>query len=481
MLSFRRRLALAHVVVVTAVLAIAATLTYLSLVASVRAQLDGALLALAEQEASMLAANPELPVIVHEAGAASAPPSYARLDRLVQIIDRDGKVLARSANLGASTLPVDAALLARLADGQAVFENLDYGDEPTRRVSVPVSGGRALAVQVAGSLDDVDHNVDAAGWIFLAMGVVLVVVLTVTGTLMTGRVFGAIDDVTRQAQRIGDQTLSDRLPHPGPHDEMGRLIDTLNDMLARLEQAFEAQRRFTADASHELRSPLSRLRTELEITLRRPRGQDEYVEALRSSLDEVVRLTTLAEELLTLARLDSGQESATASAVAIAPILEEVVRRARGTAERRDVDLRLDAHRDRAPDAAADADADAEPAATITASLSKQLLVLVATNLVDNAVKFAPAGGVVRVSLGARDGWSAVVVEDDGPGIPEEERPRLFERFYRGAGARTSEVPGTGLGLALCDAIVRAAGGRIDIDASPLGGGRFTVLLPAPR
>lgn len=477
MLSFRRRLALAHVVVVTAVLAIAATLTYLSLVASVRAQLDGALLALAEQEASMLAANPELPVIVHEAGAASAPPSYARLDRLVQIIDRDGKVLARSANLGASTLPVDAALLARLADGQAVFENLDYGDEPTRRVSVPVSGGRALAVQVAGSLDDVDHNVDAAGWIFLAMGVVLVVVLTVTGTLMTGRVFGAIDDVTRQAQRIGDQTLSDRLPHPGPHDEMGRLIDTLNDMLARLEQAFEAQRRFTADASHELRSPLSRLRTELEITLRRPRGQDEYVEALRSSLDEVVRLTTLAEELLTLARLDSGQESATASAVAIAPILEEVVRRARGTAERRDVDLRLDVHSDRAPDAAADA----EPAATITASLSKQLLVLVATNLVDNAVKFAPAGGVVRVSLGERERWSAVVVEDDGPGIPEEERPRLFERFYRGAGARTSEVPGTGLGLALCDAIVRAAGGRIDIDASPLGGGRFTVLLPAPR
>lgn len=479
MLSFRRRLALAHVVVVTAVLAIAATLTYLSLVASVRAQLDGALLALAEQEASMLAANPELPVIVHEAGAASAPPSYARLDRLVQIIDRDGKVLARSANLGASTLPVDAALLARLADGQAVFENLDYGDEPTRRVSVPVSGGRALAVQVAGSLDDVDHNVDAAGWIFLAMGVVLVVVLTVTGTLMTGRVFGAIDDVTRQAQRIGDQTLSDRLPHPGPHDEMGRLIDTLNDMLARLEQAFEAQRRFTADASHELRSPLSRLRTELEITLRRPRGQDEYVEALRSSLDEVVRLTTLAEELLTLARLDSGQESATASAVAIAPILEEVVRRARGTAERRDVDLRLDVHSDRALDAAADADA--EPAATITASLSKQLLVLVATNLVDNAVKFAPAGGVVRVSLDAREGWSAVVVEDDGPGIPEEERPRLFERFYRGAGARTSEVPGTGLGLALCDAIVRAAGGRIDIDASPLGGGRFTVLLPASR
>lgn len=495
MLSFRRRLALAHVVVVTAVLAIAATLTYLSLVASLRQQLDGALLVLAEQEASMLAANPDLPVTVHEApsavsasasGTGSAPPpSYARLDRLVQIIDRDGQVLARSANLGASTLPSDAALLARLADGEAVFENLAYGDEPTRRVSVPVQGGRALAVQVAGSLDDVDHNIDAAGWIFGAMGVVLVVVLTVTGTLMTGRVFGAIDDVTRQAQRIGDRTLSDRLPHPGPHDEMGRLIDTLNDMLARLEQAFEAQRRFTADASHELRSPLSRLRTELEITLRRPREPAEYVDALRSSLDEVVRLTTLAEELLTLARLDSGQESATASAVAIAPLLEEVVRRARPAATRRDVDLQLDTLATADPAASEDADGEPVPASPagrpIAAHLPRQLLVLVATNLVDNAVKFAPAGGTVRVSLGTREGWSAIVVEDDGPGIPEEERPRLFERFYRGAGARAAEVPGTGLGLALCDAIVRAAGGRIDIDDSPLGGGRFSVLLPAPR
>lgn len=465
MLSFRRRLALAHVIVVTAVLAIAATLTYLSLVASLRDQLDGALLVLAEQEASMLAANPELPVTVHEAGAASAPPSYARLDRLVQIIDREGKVLARSANLGHSTLPTDAALLARLSDGEAVFENLAYGDEPTRRVSVPVRGGRALAVQVAGSLDDVDHNVDAAGWIFLAMGVVLVVVLTMTGMLMTGRVFGAIDDVTRQAQRIGDRTLSDRLPHPGSRDEMGRLIDTLNDMLERLEHSFEAQRRFTADASHELRSPLSRLRTELEITLRRPRDTAEYVDALRSCLDEVVRLTTMVEELLTLARLDSGQESAMASAVAIGSVLDEVVRRAARSAERRGITLRLET-------------APTDDASPIAVHLSRQLLALVATNLIDNAIKFAPAGGTVRVSLAADAGWSRIVVEDDGPGIPEEDRPRLFERFYRGARARASDVPGTGLGLALCDAIVRAAGGRIDIDDSPLGGGRFSVVLP---
>ena len=470
MLSFRRRLALLHVVVVTTVLAVAATLTYLSLVTALRAQLDGALLALAEQEASILAASPGLPVAVHEPGTTAAPPPYARLDRLVQIIGPRGEVLARSANLGAASLPNEAALLARLARGETVFEHLAFGDEPTRRVSVPVHGGRALAVQVAGSLDDVDHAVASAGWVFLVMSLVLVVVLTTAGAQLTGRVFGAVDDIVRQARRIGGRTLAERLPHPGTRDEIGRLIDTLNDMLARLEHAFEAQRRFTADASHELRSPLSRLRTELEITLRRPRGADEYVQALRSGLEDVARLTALVEELLTLARLDAGQDSAPVAPVAIGPILEAVVRRARPAAQARGMTLSLAG----ADDSGADA-----LEANAAARVPRELLMLVATNLVENAVKYGTAGGSVLVSVVARPDGTELVVEDDGPGLPAEERERVFERFYRGAGARAADIEGTGLGLALCDLIVRAAGGRIEVGVSRWGGARFSVHLPA--
>jgi len=496
MLSFRRRLALLHVVVVTTVLAVAATLTYLSLVTALRAQLDGALLALAEQEASILAASPGLPVAVHEPGTTAAPPPYARLDRLVQIIGPRGEVLARSANLGAASLPNEAALLARLARGETVFEHLAFGDEPTRRVSVPVHGGRALAVQVAGSLDDVDHAVASAGWVFLVMSLVLVVVLTTAGAQLTGRVFGAVDDIVRQARRIGGRTLAERLPHPGTRDEIGRLIDTLNDMLARLEHAFEAQRRFTADASHELRSPLSRLRTELEITLRRPRGADEYVQALRSGLEDVARLTALVEELLTLARLDAGQDSAPVAPVAIGPIVEAVVRRARPAAQARGMTLSLAGADDpgadalkanapvAAPDAALDADApgadklgDGGPRAA--ARVPRELLMLVATNLVENAVKYGAAGGSVLVSVVARPDGTKLVVEDDGPGLPAEERERVFERFYRGAAARAADIEGTGLGLALCDLIVRAAGGRIEVGVSRWGGARFSVHLPA--
>ena len=488
MLSFRRRLALLHVVVVTTVLAVAATLTYLSLVAALRAQLDGALLVLAEQEASILAASPGLPVAVHEPGTTAAPPPYARLDRLVQIIGPRGEVLARSANLGAAALPNDAALLARLARGETVFEHLAFGDEPTRRVSVPVHGGRALAVQVAGSLDDVDHAVASAGWMFLVMGLVLVVVLTVAGAQLTGRVFGAVDDIVRQARRIGGRTLAERLPHPGTRDEIGRLIDTLNDMLARLEHAFEAQRRFTADASHELRSPLSRLRTELEITLRRPRGADEYVQALRSGLEEVARLTTLVEELLALARLDAGQDTAPVAPVAIGPILEAVVQRAQPAAQARGMTLSLagadgpgadasGAHASAAPAAGADESNDGGPGAT--ARLPRELLMRVATNLVENAVKYGAADGTVLVSLVVRPDATELVVEDDGPGLPAEERERVFERFYRGTAARAADIEGTGLGLALSDLIVRAAGGRIEVGVSRWGGARFAVHLPA--
>ena len=367
-------------------------------------------------------------------------------------------------------LPNEAALLARLARGETVFEHLAFGDEPTRRVSVPVHGGRALAVQVAGSLDDVDHAVASAGWVFLVMSLVLVVVLTTAGAQLTGRVFGAVDDIVRQARRIGGRTLAERLPHPGTRDEIGRLIDTLNDMLARLEHAFEAQRRFTADASHELRSPLSRLRTELEITLRRPRGADEYVQALRSGLEDVARLTALVEELLTLARLDAGQDTAPVAPVAIGPILEAVVRRARPAAQARGMTLSLAGTDDSGADALE---------ANAAARVPRELLMLVATNLVENAVKYGTAGGSVLVSVVARPDGTELVVEDDGPGLPAEERERVFERFYRGAAARAADIEGTGLGLALCDLIVRAAGGRIEVGVSRWGGARFSVHLPA--
>lgn len=473
MLSFRKRLALAHVSVIVVVMAIAAFGSYLVFARNVHRELDAALLALAETEMGMLlSAGDGDTVIVHEAPPGPGAPSFVRLDRLVQIVDAQGRVLARSANLGEAQLPIPPVLRERLAAGETVFETLNgFGEEPTRMVSVPVPEGAAgkgalLAVQVAGSLDDVNRTVAMASVLFLILGGALLLALGAAGALITRRAFGAIDDVVQQAHRIGDANLGERLPHPGTNDEIGRLVDTLNAMLARIEHGMEAQRRFTSDASHELRSPLSRLRTELELALRRPREPAAYVETLHSSLEEVESLTLLVEELLVLARLDAGQERDAAETVSLNVLAEEAVRRLEPMARERRLALLL------------------APAPPVAARVARGAASLALANLLDNALKFSPAGTTVRVSLraDAETNEAVISVSDRGPGIRGDELPHLFERFYRGATARSDEkTPGLGLGLALSQAVVHAHGGRIEAANESGGGARFDMRLPLAR
>ncbi|WP_300755500.1 ATP-binding protein [Janthinobacterium sp.] len=467
MFSLRKSLLLVHLAVILVIVSCTALAGYWGLSRAVHGQLDAALLALGETEMAMLPATPRQNVTVHEVAPGMAPPSLTRLDRLVQIIDGEGHVLARSRNLEAARLPAGPGLLARLDAGETVFETLPrFGEEPVRMVSIPVHhGGVRLAVQVAGSLDDVNHTLASATMLFVAMALALLAAVGLAGEMLTRRVLGAIDDVVQQAHFIGEASLARRLPHPGTPDEIGRLVDTLNAMLERLETGYDAQRRFTADASHELRSPLSRLRTEIEITLRRPRETPEYVAALASCLDEVQRLTTLVEELLMLTRLDVGQDRSAVETVALYPLALAAVRRLETVAAARGIRIVLQ-----------DTPVDAPG---ISARVAPGPVDLVLANLLDNAVKFSPPDSLITVHL-SRDGVDALLgVSDAGPGISVDELPHLFERFYRGARARAGEAPGFGLGLALSQAIVHAYGGRIEALNRPGGGALFTMRLPA--
>lgn len=464
MLSFRQRLGLVHLSVIVAVLALAAFAAYWGLSRAVHGQLDAALLALAETEAGMLAEEPLAAVHVHDAPAAgSGPLSFVRLDRLVQIVDAQGEPIARSANLGAARLPAHATTMAQVEKGQAVFETLhDFGEEPTRLVTVPVRAGSALrAVQVAGSLDDVHSTLQAAAVLFVIMASVLLLSVGTAGALLTGRVFQAIDDVVDKAHRIGDADLSQRLPHPGTADEIGRLVDTLNEMLGRIEQGVGVQQRFTADASHELRSPLSRLRTELELALRRPREPQVYVETLQSGLEEVERLSLLVEELLAFARLDAGQERERVERTLLNTLAEEAMLRMEPIARAREVTLAIDA------------------LLPVHAKVAPGSISLVLDNLLDNAIKFSPVGGRVTVTLAQQGEQATMCVRDQGPGIRSDELLRVFERFYRGPSARSGNTPGMGLGLALAQAIVHAHAGTIIATNAADAGAVFEVRLPS--
>ncbi|HYB42575.1 MAG TPA: HAMP domain-containing sensor histidine kinase [Candidatus Methylomirabilis sp.] len=466
-LNLKARVFLWHVVAVGLILAIASFGADWAFRRMVLGEFDQSLLDLAETEATAAMANPAQPIRVHEMSPGTAPPSFPRLDKFIQIVDLDdGQIAARSANLGTARLPTPRSLLDRLRTGETIFETRkDFGAEPIRLLSVPIEHGHArYAIQVGGSLDDADAVLRSARLLFLAMSAAILTAVALTGVTLARAILRPIDEIVRRARVMGASALADRLPHPGSQDEIARLVETLNEMLGRIEQVFEAQRRFTADASHELRSPLSRLRAELEVTLRRPRERPEYEEALRSCLSEVERLSRLVEELLTLARLDAGEVRETpAEAVALRPILGEAVARLASEADRRSITLLLDAPTDLA--------VRATPGATA----------LVVANVLDNAVKFSPPGGQVRVEVTPENGTAVVAVSDSGPGIAEEDMPRLFERFYRGSAARGTDVPGVGLGLAICRLLVEAQGGAIAVARAPGGGATVRIRLPLAR
>ncbi|MGV7207545.1 sensor histidine kinase [Oxalobacteraceae bacterium A2-2] len=462
-LSLRRRLVLPHLLAILVAVGGTAAGGWWLLSQSLLRQLDGALLALAETEVAALAEGAG-PVHVHEAPAGSIP-SLVRLDRLVQIIDGNGHVLARSANLGPERLPVPAALLARLAAGETVFETLpDTSEEPLRRVSLPAQvDGQAYAVQVAGSMDDMNRVRKSAAILFACMAAVLLAATGWAGARLSRKVFVALEHIVDQAAQIEDGKLDRRLPHPGGDDEVGHLVDTLNAMLGRIERAFDIQQRFTADASHELRSPLSRLRAEIEISLRRPREQAYYVGTLRSCLDEVERLTTLVEELLLLARLDGGQQGAPAGRIELVRLACDAVSRMRPAARERGVELVLD------------------NAASEAVLVELAPLALALRNVLDNAIKFSPAGAQVLVRTATERAEAVVEITDQGAGVAASELPFLFDRFFRGERARAGQVDGYGLGLALSKAVLQAHGGAIEAVNLAQGGARFSLRLPYRR
>ncbi len=465
-LSFKARLTLWHLLAVTVILAATALAANWALSRAVLDQvIDGAVLALAEAEAAALTSTPRAPIRVHEMPPGTAAPSFARLDKFVQVVTLDGRVVARGMTLGTARLPAPPALLVRLSNQETVFETVeDFGEEPVRMVSLPVYvEGTRYAVQVAMSLDDAYAVLRSARRLFVFMAAGILLGVGLIGMILTRRALRPIDRIVARARAIGESSVGERLPSPGQQDEIGRLVDTLNDMLARIEASFEVQRRFTADAAHELQSPLSRLRMELEVTLRRRRDTAEYEETLRSCLEKVERLAVLTKELLTLARLDAEQgRPVPTHVVTLGPLLEGAARRLAAEADKRRVTIALHPSQ----------------ALSLSVRCAEGLADLVFTNVLDNAVKFSPPGGQVVVDAAAEGAEVVVAVSDAGPGIPADEIRRVFERFYRGRMARANEPTGFGLGLAISEAVVKQHGGEMSVESAPGCGTTFRVRFP---
>jgi heavy metal sensor kinase len=386
----------------------------------------------------------DLSALVRRGGSLRATDGrlVERGEVFAQLLHDDGRVADATPPLGASLLDDDQ--LARARRG-AIFVNRSSVpglDEPARMIAVPVQSG----VLVAGATrENRAETLSSMRRAFLIGGPIALLLASLAGYGLAGAALRPIETMRRRAAAISSTSLDERLPVADKRDEVSRLGQTLNEMLARLESGLLRERRFVADASHQLRTPLALLTTELELALRRARSQEELRAALQSAAESTAQLTRLTDDLLLLARADEGQVALKAEATDVADVVRQI-------AERYGVH------------------ADAEPL-VITADPARLEQAL--SNLVDNALRHG--GRDVCVTARRENGTVELHVIDDGRGFPAGFLDHAFERFSR---ADPTRPDGSGLGLAIVDTIARAHGGHAMAANRSQGGADVWVSLP---
>ena len=319
----------------------------------------------------------------------------------------------------------------------------------------------SLLVQVALDSELNEEHLRQLRNVFLLTGPVLLLAALGCGYLLARKALAPVDRLAAEADQITATRLDLRLATPNPDDELGRLARTLNGMIARLERSFGEIQRFTADAAHELRTPLAALRNEAEVTLLTNRDPAEYRRTLESMLEEIEHLTRLTENLLFLCREDALVKPSFQD-VRLDLVVRDVVEHMRAVASEADQTLTL-----------------VDPIAPCVVHGDRDQLRRLLLNLIDNAVKYTPAAGRIRVGLELRNEHATLYVEDTGVGIPPEHRPHIFKRFYRIDSARPRRSTSTGLGLSICLAVAKAHHGELDVRSEPGVGTRVAFTLPA--
>jgi heavy metal sensor kinase len=355
----------------------------------------------------------------------------------------------------------------------AESERLAAQADAQRIVAVPRAGtvvriltgqsniyGRRVVIQVARTEDSMRRLLREL-MLLLALGLPLGVAgAGVGGYWLARRALAPVDRMAERARSITAERLHDRLPVDNPNDELGRLASVFNDTLGRLESSFDQMRRFTADVSHELRTPLTAIRSVGEVGLRDRRDTTDYREIIGSMLEEADRLASLVDRLLAFSRAELGQPKLTLEEVDLRGLVEEVAADLGVLAEEKHQLLTVDAE------------------GSLHGLSDRLILRQSLINLVDNAIKYTPAGGTIRIRLTESPAAAQIEVIDNGPGIPEEIRSRIFDRHYRADGLPSADAGGSGLGLSIAKWSVEVNGGQLSVVPAIGGGSTFRITLP---
>ena len=464
--SFRFQLALRATGGVAVGILALSVITLLTLRAVLDRELNASILAVASIQAASLADGVSGEMHFHEWELTPREADSVRdLIRYAQVWGENGESLLRSQFM-TSDLPWNRDAFDRAAAGELIWIEQEFEGSRVRTLLYPLerlgAAHEAHVLEVAAPLTARNEMLVRAGSFFAALTLLLAGATFAGSWWLADRAVRPIHEIIDQAEAVEAGSLDKGIQTYAETAEYRRLVDVLNTMLRRIRTSFEAQKRFTSDASHELRSPLTAMRGEIELALRRARRPEEYVATLESTHEEVVRLSEIAGHLLMLARSDAGALQPNLKEADLTEVVTRVVDRLRPRAEAKAVHLCMRAD------------------GPIPGRFDGGLLSQAVWNLIDNALKFAPRDSVVEVVVRARAHDLSVEVDDAGPGLGSVDSARHFERFFRADESRTrgTDVAGTGLGLAIVKAIAEAHGGRASAEDRAEGGARFSISVP---
>ena len=463
-MTLRVRFALWVAGLLLGVLAAFGTFVYFSLKHGLEASIDDSLRLSASQAITTI--NVEDGQIDFSDALPENDPTLSLRERglTLRILDPAGQVLQAFGPYRA--LPVEPSCLAAAQAGQSGFATLNGPSEgdPVRVYTEPVveSGRLVGVVQVAQSLEGVGETLERLLSALLLGGPLLVLVAALGGYLLAARALAPIDHITRTARRISAQDLSARLNLPATKDEVGRLATTFDEMLARLDDSFRRERRFTADASHELRSPVTAILGQAEFALSRARTPTDYQAILTRIRQEAERMQRLIGRMLTLARVETGRHPLHIAPTDIPRLLNTLVDTLQPQAAAKGLTLNV-----------------TTPAA-LTIATDADSLTQILLNLLENAIHYTDQGHVDLVATPSADSLQ-IRVSDTGQGIPPEHLPHLFQPFYRVDPSRSQSRGNVGLGLTLTYELAQLLGGQIEVTSQPQVGTTFTLVLPNRR
>lgn len=456
-MRLRTRLTLALTIVTGVALIVSFVVAYALVERDELRELDHALLVQAEHVAAVaLARNAEDPRVGDGLGELVDPPSVTV--RYAAAYEPDGRLVAATRSFASQPPRLDE-IRRRVGGAEGAAVTFSHASIPLRGVLVPLGSQRVLLYAV--SRRSVDDDLGFLLRIFVLLFSAATFLTSIVARWLTRSLVRDVDAICEVAESVAAGRLDARVAQRARGSVETRLLaERLDQMIGRLGELVASQRNFISSAAHELRSPLTSLRGELELALRRERSADEYKETIERALADAVTLVTLADDLLAIARSEHRTRTTPTEPARVSEILEEAAHMARGNADSRMVEMVVEME-----------DEDAAVAC------SRKEVARALRNLLDNAIAHSPVGGRVVVHTTARDDRVDIAVEDAGPGVRPQDVALLFTPFWRGDGERAAES-GAGLGLSLAREIARAEGGEVTYDSSFSRGARFVISLP---